>query len=319
MKIIYGPFCLLLVLFMTVTGYGKDLNPGKNQKKYDPVLMISPVSVMQKIKQKARQETRQKESLFLVDIRHEKEFSTFKIPGSINVPLPFIKAKSFLKSRPVVLIHRSIAYSRIIPRVHELNRKGFQIKILRGGLAAWRHKGGDIVGDPFSQKELNRITAHTFFMEKDHEEWVLIHTGSNPSKKEKKVFSNMIFAADTKKTVPDLVQSIFTAPENLKKRLSIPDITPLTGIIIFNDTGSNYEAIEEKINPVHGHRVFYLDGGIQAYQALVNFQALANRPQTERTKEVGHCDPCKETAPHKEETIKPAIPSDTNKTGNNPS
>ena len=315
MKIIYGPFCLLLVLFMTMPGYGKDVNPGKNQKKYDSALMVSPVSVMQK----ARQETRQKKSLFLVDIRHEKEFNRFKIPGSINVPLPFIKAKSFLKSRPVVLIHRSIGYSKIIPRVHELNSNGFQIKILRGGLAAWRHKGGDIVGDPFSQKELNRITAHTFFMEKDHEEWILIHTGSKPSKEEKKIFANMIFAADTKRTVPDLVQSIFTAPENLKKQISIPSITPLTGIIIFNDTGSNYGAVEKKINPAHSHRVFYLDGGIQAYHTLVDSQALANRPQTERTKETGHCDPCKETAPHKEKTIKPAIPSGTNKTGKNPS
>ena len=44
-----------------------------------------------------------------------------------------------------------------------------------------------------------------------------------------------------------------------------------------------------------------------------------NRPQTERTKKTVHCDPCKETAPNKEEPIKPAIPSGTNKTGNNPS
>ncbi len=286
MKTIYKLIVLVLIsFFMAFNTYGKqsDLAAKKPSKikttrKYDASLMISPTTVMQKI--------RQKERLFLVDIRHEKEFNTFKIPGSINIPLSFIKTKSFLKSNPIILVHKSIAYSELSGQVKDLQKKGFNIKIMQGGLWAWKHKGGKLVGNHFSYQDLNQISAKTFFMEKNHEEWVILNACSKPSPAQKQMAPKALYVQAFGK-LPDMVRSVFS------KRNS-----PLQTIVIFNETG-NYTQFEEKISNAYGNRVFYLKGGIKAYREFLNYQALANKPKQERIQKAGHCEPCNKSKTEK--------------------
>lgn len=259
---------LIISMLLTASTGFTAVNPSKG---YDASLMISPATLMQKIKQK--------EDLFLVDIRHEKQFKTFKIPGSINIQLSFIKTKTFLKLKPIVLIHKSIAYSEMVRNIKELNNKGFNIKILQGGLAAWKHKGGHLAGNPFAQKELNKISARTFFMEKGYDDWVLIDASSKLSKN--KIIKKALQAPLPEK-IPGLIESIFLKSNN-----------PLTGVIIFNQSGEDYSTLETKISQAYGHRIFYLQGGLEEYQKFLNFQMLANKPKSDRIKNSDHCEPCK--------------------------
>ncbi|MCP4672578.1 MAG: rhodanese-like domain-containing protein [Desulfobacula sp.] len=285
---------LLIVLsFVVFSAHAASLNPKdfktlakETPQKYDSSLMISPATIMQKLKQKER--------LFLVDIRHEKEFSAFKIPGSINIPLSFIKTKQFLKTKPVILIHRAMAYSEIISRVNELKKKGFNIKILQGGLWAWKHKGGVLVGDPFLPDNLNKISAKTFFMEKDNEEWMIFNACSKPSKNQLKLIPHAIDTSQSKNKIPQLVQSLFSGKAVLKKQTKIAKNNPLMAVIIFNETGKDYESLEHQINKAYGHKIFYLKGGLEAYQKFLNYKMLASKPKSERTKKIGQCEPCNE-------------------------
>lgn len=277
MKLLSNIIYLNLLIILSISpAFTKPLEPDilkAPTKQYNASLMIAPTTMMQKIQQK--------QGLFLIDIRHEKQFNTFKIPGSMNMPLSFIKTKPFLKTKPIILIHQSIAYSEMVQLVKELNDTGFQVKILQGGLAAWKHKGGTLVGDPFAQQELNKISAKTVFMEKDHEEWIILNTCQNPSEIQKKMIPKAIH---TPKKIPDMVQAIFT---------NQPSNTPLTTVIIFNETGKDYDIYEKQINPTFGHKVFYLQGGLEEYQQFLNSNQLANKPKSQRTKEIGHCEPCK--------------------------
>jgi rhodanese-related sulfurtransferase len=246
-------------------------------KKYDASLMISATTIMQKIKQK--------NSIFLVDIRHKAQFNKFKIPGSINLSLSFIKTKQFLKTKPIALIYKGFGYYEIEKEVKNLNKKGFDIKILQGGLAAWKHRGGSIVGDPFSQKKLNKMPVKDFFMEKEYEERIIINACAKPSKKTTKLIPKAIH-------IPTL-KSNLTTNDFIKKSLSIPKNNSLTAVIIFNETGQDYSSFEKNINKAFTHKVFYLQGGIKAYQSFINSQKLAGKPKAQRIREVGHCEPCK--------------------------
>ncbi|MCP4671588.1 MAG: hypothetical protein GY857_09800 [Desulfobacula sp.] len=280
-KIIFFLILMLLIPLQGYTSQQKEIKPTISQaddlKRYDASLIISATTIMQKIKQK--------NSIFLVDIRHKTQFSKFKIPGSINIPLFFIKTRQFLKTKPIALIYKGFGYYEIENEIKNLNKKGFDIKILQGGLAAWKHKGGSIVGDPFSQKELNRMPVKDFFMEKEYEERIIINACTKPSEKIKKLIPKAIH-------IPTLKNNL-TTNDFIKKSLSIQKNNPLTTVIIFNETGQDYSTLEKDINKTFEHKVFYLKGGIKAYQSFMDNQKLANRPKSQRTREVGHCEPCK--------------------------
>lgn len=280
---------VLFMFLMTSSAQGSQpIRPNADSPgKYDVALMISATTIMQKLKQKKR--------IFLVDIRHEAEFNKFKIPGSINIPLAFIKTKPFLKQKPIVIVHKGFGYEEMIKETRTLKENGFDIKILEGGLLAWKHKGGDIVGDPFSQKEINRMPASAFFMEKDHEEWVIINACSKPSETVNTIIPKAVHLPMPQydEKAGQGVQPVFSDKNVLEQNLAVLKNNPMMSVIIFNETGNDYDQLEYNINKAFEHKVFFLEGGIEAYQRFLNFQTLANKPKSERIKETGHCEPCK--------------------------
>ena len=95
---------LLFCIFPPGPLKAAELPPDLIERKLiqrDPSLYITPAAVMQKLQAKP--------PIILVDIRHKDAFETYKIPNSINIPLHFIKTKSFLKQRPTVIIHPATA------------------------------------------------------------------------------------------------------------------------------------------------------------------------------------------------------------------
>ena len=107
----------------------KSWNKGLVRK--DTRAVITPEELWSKIKKK--------EDLVIVDVRQPDEFSDFKIPGSINIPLPELFNKESLdkipKNRQVVTIcpHGN----RSMVGVFALARNGIDALSLTGGLAGW--------------------------------------------------------------------------------------------------------------------------------------------------------------------------------------
>lgn len=103
----------------------------KSLVRKDTHAIITPEELWSKIKKK--------EDLVLVDVRQPDEFSDFKIPGSINIPLPELFNKESLdkipKDKQVVAIcpHGN----RSMVAVFALARNGMDALSLTGGLAGW--------------------------------------------------------------------------------------------------------------------------------------------------------------------------------------
>ena len=248
------------------------------KKRPNVRLLIPATTLMQKINQAA--------PVFMVDIRPARAFNRFKIPGSLNVKAPLIKTKAFLKTRPVVLVHQGFAHRELSALAENLNTKGFNVSVLQGGLAAWKHKGGTLVGNPFSFNTVNTISNRAFYAGRTSEDWLIMDIGSRPSK-EKTIPAAIPLASGKSKNDVSARVSRILASRKLSETASI---------IIFNESGSNYAGITE-LFPVHyRHRVFGLTGGSNAYQDLQTIQMLANRPKSERTREVGSCEPCKNSS-----------------------
>ena len=71
--------------------------------KHDSSLMISLEAVLQGLSSEQK--------IVLVDVRGRKEFNRFRIPGSINIPLHFIKTKTFLRTKSLVLVNEGYCYA----------------------------------------------------------------------------------------------------------------------------------------------------------------------------------------------------------------
>lgn len=79
--------------------------------------------------------------LVLVDVRSPIEFETEHIAGSINVPLESLDSRcdEISRSGQLVVICRS--GKRAERGAHTLMGRGFQPKVLEGGMIAWRKAG----------------------------------------------------------------------------------------------------------------------------------------------------------------------------------
>ena len=89
-----------------------------------------------------------KNAFYLVDIRSEEEQAVSMIPGAMTEEA-FVNLKNKSKSRPgytyCTIGYRSGVFSA------RLQRKGFEVYNLKGGVLAWAHAGGSFVdseGEP---------------------------------------------------------------------------------------------------------------------------------------------------------------------------
>lgn len=244
--------------------------------------IISVASVMQQINDK--------KSIHLVDIRHTREFAKFKIPGSINITLHRIKTKAFLKTSPIALIHKGFNTRDIKEQVRKLKQSGYDIHIMDGGLLSWKHRGGKLEGDPFSQKDLNKIAPAHLFLERDNKNLSLIHIGSLPQQQVREVLPNSACLRTT--TASPKSNSIINTELNTAIRKAAQQEKE---IILLSDSGRGYPRIEDKVDPALADKIFYLSGGLKGYQDFLKNHMLANRPKSQRTKETGNCEPCKKS------------------------
>ncbi len=230
---------------------------------------ISMESVLQRLKEK--------QELILIDVRNPNEFEKFRIPGSVNIPLFALKTKTFLKSKPLVLINEGHRYKQLREECAILSETGFTISILNGGLYQWRRKGGPLEGDVFAQRELNEISPQTFFAGKGYENWVVIDV-SKSGKREldidiKNVRGTHIpFANDSK----EFISKLKSATKNHSEK-------EFASILICDEKGKIYEEIERQIQIAGIQNVLYLKGGLEGYKTFEQQQISMRQEKKVRT------------------------------------
>ncbi|MDF1589870.1 MAG: rhodanese-like domain-containing protein [Desulfobacterales bacterium] len=230
---------------------------------------VSTRSVLEQLKQQ--------QQIFLVDIRRPEEFSAVRIPDSINVPLYFIKTKAFLKNNPVVLVDGGYPDGQTEAACRELNKSGFRVSILSGGLLAWQRSGGQLNGDLFFPDRYKHISALEFYQEKDRKDQVVIDVSERQNSQAKRLLPETRYLPFPRQLTAGALRAAAAG-----KKL----------ILIFNDTGAGYEEIEKIVAQTNLENVFFLEGGLAGYRTYLSNQDLALQARDSRVKKTVDCAPC---------------------------
>jgi len=226
-----------------------------------------------------KQISRGERESILIDVRSAKAFETFRIPGSINIPLFAIKTKTVLKSKPLVMFNEGHGYKQLLEKCDALSNSGFTVSVLDGGLYQWKQKGGPIEGDVFAQRELNRIPPQTLFQGRAHENWTLIDV-SQSGKSE-----------PTLQNVKSIHLPYSNNPEQfvsgLKAEIRKEKTMPFHSFLIYDEEGTTYEEMEKQIQGTGISNVLYLKGGLEGYRTFereqINIRQAKDEVKAEKT------------------------------------
>jgi rhodanese-related sulfurtransferase len=275
---------LLLVMAMTVEvpwvipasdpckGIPAELAVRKLQRRGD-ARTVSVARVLQQVK--GGRET------LLIDVRSPEAFGRFRIPGSINIPLHFVKTKPFLKKKPFILLDEGFRYGLLAEECRKLADAGFPCSVLYGGLTAWRDDGGTLEGDHAAWRSLGNMPAAAFFLEKGGEDWLMIDV----SRQRSTLLTCLM---------PDAVHAeVSGSPEQAVSELSDAERRERTGsftrILIFNEKGTDYDSIRFLAGKAGLKIIFYLEGGLEQYAAYLNQRRLSALPREARLKMTTGC------------------------------
>jgi rhodanese-related sulfurtransferase len=222
-----------------------------------------------------------KGKIFLVDVRRPEEFSLFHIPGSMNIPLHFIRSKSFLKSRPLVLIGAEQNYSPMEAECLRLKKLGFSVTIMDGGLYQWKINNGPIIGDLFAQRSLNELTAKDFYLEKNYDHWLIIDVSAVRSDQ-----SQWLFPYAAHLPLDDWFLS------GLKQLVEKNAETPVLSVLILNQAGDNYDQIKQLLNSFPFKKIYYVQNGVNGYQTFIENMIAYTNPNRKTKKIDGGCKTC---------------------------
>jgi rhodanese-related sulfurtransferase len=245
--------------------------------QYDASFAISPDAVLYKLKQK--------EKITLVDVRNPGDFARLHIPGSLNIPLYAVKTKVFLKSFVIVLINAGFHYSPLAAECRKLKDRGFKVFILDGGLPVWKRNGGRIGGDLFALAEMQAVSPHVFFQEKDFENTLVIDIAPVQTELSRQLipYSRHIPVSAEPSIWLRKLNRIIAGHKN----------QPFLSVLVFNETGDGYDQAH-KIFAGLDVNISYLQSGAAGYKRYLEDLLLSWLPRDSRIKTNRKCKVCVE-------------------------
>ncbi len=210
--------------------------------------------------------------MLFVDIRSQSDFESIRIPGSINIPLHFIKARDHLKQRTIVLVDRGFSTSHMVRACRHLNQMDFEARILSGGLNAWTQNELPVAGNPFEARALSMVSPADVYPETSTGRFLPVDvSGSFRAKPESDDLFEDILLLDA--TEADFANHI--------ARYRIDH--PRRAILFFNQDGSGYETIRRQVQSAGIRNAFFLEGGLDALNRHVSNQRRAGGKKSRRT------------------------------------
>ena len=251
-----------------------DREAGDSSGKDASQLYVSVESVQSMLKRK--------QEILFIDVRGKEAFETFRLPGSIRIPLYALKTKAFLKDKALVLVHEGYPDLVLEQTCRELRVAGFaKLSILNGGLRYWQQKNGPIEGDLFAAGEVSRIAPIAFFAHKDSGQWLVITVSSSA-------------VGSAEPPLPGARQLAWEGSpakfaSGLKALIANRANPALLCVLVCDESGVRYEEIERAVQQEQIGKVFYLKGGLESYQAFLEQQAQLRQPRKEGVQRCATC------------------------------
>lgn len=220
---------------------------------------------------------------FLVDVRPPTAFEQYRIPGSLNIAGHAIRTKSFLKSKPVILVNEGFAIRRLAAICEALNQSGFKATILAGGLLSWKEKGGHLVGDPFAMQQLNRVAPQLLVQEADLAHHLIVDAT---------VKAGPDVSALTDADIRIDLLNNKQGPVRLKKAIKENSRDPYLSVLIIAAGDPETDRIQRQLSQSDIRQVFFLQGGRQGFEQYLGDLQLSARPKAERKVSTAGCKTC---------------------------
>jgi rhodanese-related sulfurtransferase len=222
--------------------------------------------------------------LVLVDVRRPEAFGRVRIPGSLNIPLQFIRTKPFLKTTPVVLVHQGFGLQALTGECRRLQPAGYRVSILSGGLCAWHRAGGPLEGDLGSAAEFSRVTPQDAYLEKDTDFRLVVDVSGVRSQTSREAFPHAVHIPREENSALVLKRLQAALDQRPDARFSAP--------LILSESGLEYDRVEQVLGQAGFESVFFLAGGITAYRRYLADLARLWPPRESRVRTLSPCTAC---------------------------
>lgn len=214
-----------------------------------------------------------------IDVRKPGAYADAHIPGSLRFPLYQVKARSFLRSRNLILVDEGWGNPRLEEEVESLRARGFDsVHILDGGINAWRRAGGRMQGRAVSPARLAELDPAEFWTSRPYEDWMVIFPSADPSQR-------------LETLLPEAVRIPFDAKdpgsfavEMTRHRGAFPK---LRRVLLVTEDGSGSSGPRRALEDEPGITVFTLKNGLAGLEQRLHMSAAMRNSTTKTTGEAG--------------------------------
>ena len=274
MKTLFRVVFVLLVVSSSATAkiqsvgefrINTDLISGK------PVIKDSMLYITAKEAVKEKEEAK---DLVFVDIRNKDAYVKANIPGSLNMPVYFIKSQPFLADKTIVLVDTGHSTRQLEKDCKQLLEAGRNVFILDGGLFGLNNKNTPIRLRSLGTPDFSLVPPDSFHTEKNYDHYIIADVSKTRSNESKTLVKQAIH-------LPVEI-SPKTSAKVLKKARSDNKSEHKAALIVFNENGQYTYKIKNFFKTSGISTVFYLKNGLNGYGSFCQNLTLLSRPVNER-------------------------------------
>ncbi len=212
--------------------------------------------------------------VLLVDVREPGKFERAYIAGSVNHSLHTLKTLGFLRNQKIVLLNEGHLDAALAEKAATLRRAGFSsVRVLRGGLPAWRQAGGKLSGVSRDSAMVATLSSPDFYGAQGPE-WLIVEVGEESDPTRKVAFVDSVklpSGQDGESILPALGRLLQSHPTARK-------------LLVASARGEGYETIQHTVKGVLQTPIYYLHEGIKGYLGFLETNsALQARQQVKLT------------------------------------
>lgn len=197
------------------------------------------------------------ENVVIVDVRRSRDYQAFHIPSSLNLTPFSIKSKHFLKKKPLILVNEGHYLGQVDVLCNQLKSQGFQdVKVMKGGLLAWRDRGYELFGDRIATTKLDQLSPADLVSSLSERDWRIIDLDHSLNNTERFLPESHVIHYASGGT--EVVKAV-----NQKQRQFSP--TALSGFLVVSRDGTGYAQVAKLLKLTDAEDIFYLSGGIDRF------------------------------------------------------
>ena len=208
---------------------------------------------------------RDRSNIILADIRSPEAYESYRIPGSLNIPLFALRTKNYLKTRHVVLVDGGDSQQLHGAVCIRLMRQGFKnVQVLEGGMPSWVLNGGDIIGHAPTTSDLIAITPRQFYADQTNQHWI-VALDSRARDEDKDLFSghSLVYLGNS--------------PEaSVRKIREVAGKKPIPVLVVNPSINNAY--LFRIAQGLGDGQVRYLRGGIEEYRKYLEVRSAILSP-----------------------------------------